>query len=85
MSSTTGNDVTFDKVFANIVDIVDADEVMANYDKCNDKVFISATAPTSPYEGQMWYKTGVAVPYALRVYGNDSLWHAIMMGGAPVS
>lgn len=85
MASTTGNDVVFVKVLANGEgNIPDADEVMANFDKCNDKIFASATAPTSPYVSQMWFKTGVSIQIALRIYGSDSQWHAVMMNGAIV-
>jgi len=79
------NDVTLPTTLANGVgNIPDADEVMGNFNKCNDKVYVSATAPTSPYEGQMWHKTGVSIQISLRIYGSDSQWHAIMMGGAVV-
>jgi len=75
------NDVSMPHTLANGEgNIPDADELNDNFDKCNDKIYVSATAPTSPYEGQMWYKTGVAIQIALRVY-DGSNWYSLMTGG----
>ena len=58
MASTTGNEVELPVVIQNGVDnIPDADQVMSDFDKCNDKIFRSVTAPSIPYLGQFWVKS----------------------------
>jgi hypothetical protein len=79
MASTTGNDIEFAKVLANGEgNLPDADEVMANFDKVNDKIWISITAPSSPYNGQIWYKYNEDSSIALRIYNSVNVcWYAI--------
>lgn len=81
------NDRTQPKVWANGAgNWPDATGWNDNFEKLNDMFYISATAPTSPYEGQMWWKTGVPFLSRLRAWDSDiSKWRAVFMNGAIVS
>lgn len=67
MASTTGNDKELTSIIAN-GDWPDADVLMAILDMLNDKVWISTTAPASPYNGQFWLKYDEDPTIALRIY-----------------
>lgn len=43
----------------------DADQVQQNFNDLNKKVWISATAPDSPFEGQLWWDKTIK---SLKVY-----------------
>lgn len=58
----------------------DATQINDIATKLNDSIYISSSAPASPYEGQVWYKTGVAIQIALRVYDGTN-WYSLMTGG----
>lgn len=76
------NDRTVAHTLANgIGNWPDATQINDITTKLNDLLYISATAPTSPYAFQIWCKTGVPIQYAFRIYGEDSQWHSIMIGG----
>jgi hypothetical protein len=73
------NDVVMPYTLANGPgNVPDATKWNDNYTKCNDKIYISTTAPTTPYNGQIWFKHDEDPTIALRIYRSaDSSWYAI--------
>jgi len=76
------NDRTLPHTLANGVgNWPDATQLNENWVKVNDAIYISATAPDTPYAGQIWIKTDEPMELAVRIYWSDSQWHNLWIGG----
>lgn len=60
--------------------VPDADQWMANYDACNDKIFISPTPPATPYLGQFWVKSDEPEdsPFQLQMW-TGTKWKSVQL------
>jgi len=80
MPSTTGNGRTFAKVLQNGEgNVPDADEVMANFDKVNDMLFVcteAALAALTADEKTIYLVTDSDISIAMRLY-RGGVWYAI--------
>lgn len=81
------NEVVIPKTFVNndpehgvTGDIADATDFNANNVKLNDKIYLSTTAPASPFVSQIWVKTDEdnTSPLKVRMWLGDG-WYAIQI------